>query len=587
MPNKNVKRNTKSDYQRLFESVGRLEGLISEYSARLGDKVVANAFVGAGMDVLSQPQIQNRRIKGIGSLPCDYTVDKVGAFLRSPYEHERELRQTVEGLKWTVYPFAKILKTISDIPTYRYYSYARYIDQSDIKSNEYRRESMLVDKLNATIDPSRSAHRICAECAINGKVFYIARTSLDKSHNKINHAFLQRLPQDWCVITGYNNISRYTVMFDMMYFTNPGTDPRDYGDVFTPYLDDFLGAFEKKGKNTGGGRGINIKFQDTDALFYPERVKRNALGSPEARQVDGRWMYYVTLPPTDCWTFEIDPATPAVISPLAGMSLTLAQLSDFEAAQLSIVLNPLIKIFTGELPYYKNDNMTPKESPIMLKDNLMFYFYRIFEKIMQNNNTSGAALYLAPAENVKSHDFAEAQNANDIAKSYNAYNFDKAGLSGIIPADEDVKAGQVESSRLIEGRYATSSIYPQFTRMMETIYKKHNLTYDWAFVMFGDIFSEKTVRENAEKAKASGDLSAYYILAALDGVSLSDKISMLHAVRESGLSDLLSPPPTAYTQSGSEKSGGRPTRDISKALERGTSESAEKAIDIYGGASEE
>lgn len=584
----NKKNNYGAKVEALTKAVKRLEEIAANHRNTPGD-VFLNALAVAGERTLMQPSIQNRRVKAIPTLPFDFTKEEVGEFLRRPYDNERALRMTSEGLKWTVYPYSKILKTAQDIPTFRYYAFAKYAEESDLASPEYKREAVLVDKFNKMLDPCANAHRIAGECALDGKVFYSVRRSVDKSHNRVNYAFMQRLPQDYCTIVGYNNLSKYTVMFDLMYFMQPGTSALDFGDLFLPYLDDFRRIFEprERDKVVYSSANPTVSFKGRQRDIYPGNVNPEGAGAPELRQENGRWMYWVTLPAHKVWTFEIDDATPAVISPFSGLMLTYSQLADFESAQLSIILNPLIKIFTAEIPFYKPDSAT-KDDPLMLSPDMMFYYYGIFSKIMAGNDTSGTALYYAAGENVKSHDFPESEHANDIASSFNAYNMGKAGLSGIIPVTDDVKAAQVEASRMIEGRFVTAALYPQFSRMMEYLYRSLNLDHEWNFRMFGDIFSEKTIRENAEKAKSSGDTSAYFILAALDSESLLDKISMARAVGASGFLDTLNVPPTAYTQSGSAdgtKKTGRPSRDIEEAIERGIGESAEIGID-YSASSE-
>ena len=71
--------------------------------------------------------------------------------------------------------------------------------------------------------------------------------------------------------------------------------------------------------------------------------------------------------------------------------------------------------------------------------------------------------------------------------------------------------------------------------------------------MLGTIFDEKELRERAEKEIAWGDATAMFVLAALDGVSVIDKMSMLKAVDGIKLFDLLKVPETMYTQSGKER----------------------------------
>ena len=107
---------------------------------------------------------------------------------------------------------------------------------------------------------------------------------------------------------------------------------------------------------------------------------------------------------------------------------------------------------------------------------------------------------------------------------------------------------------------------------MNELYRSSGLRYNWGFHMFGSIYTDEKTREHAQTAISNGDLSAHYILSALDGESLLEKLAMMTAVKDSGLPDMLMPPPTSYTQS---NSAGRPktenvTAGNEKSLDAGT-----------------
>ena len=560
--------------------LARMNNIIVAYGGNLSADSMASAFARAGLGLANMPQLQNRRVKAISSLPADFTKEEIGAFLRAPYGNERALRQTSEILKWTAYPYYKITKAYQDIPTYRYYAKPLYIDAEKAKSEGFIREARLIDKLNKALRPDVQAHRIAGQAITEGKVFYILRTSTDKIHNKVNYAFMQQLPQDWCTIIGFNNISGYTISFNMMYFMQIGTDVTQFGDLFEPYLDDFGRMFTEP--ENAGRRGkfvyASVPCKNGKIPFYPHNVNRNAAGNPKVFMQNGTWAYYVSLPIDRVWTFEIDDTTSAVIPPLAGLMLTYAQQSDYEAAQLSLLLNPLIKIFTGEMPYYSDDgSKTDDAYRLSLGGRAMFE--QFFNTLMLMNNTGGSAFYMAPVENIKSHDFAESANANNISSSFNKYGMAKAGLSGVIPVDDDVKAGQAELSAKLESRYS-EQIYRGFERMMNYLYSSLNLTCEWDFHMFGSIYTDDETRKNAQAAIANGDISAHYILAALDGQSITDKISMMNVVKESGILDMLIPPVTSYTMK-QEQNGGLPPQAGRPQNEKVT-EGNEKSIDAAG-----
>nr|DAU13399.1 MAG TPA: portal protein [Caudoviricetes sp.] len=554
--------------------LAKFNKLAQTYANYLPTDGIFSAFMRAGYGTANFAPIQNSRVKAISSLPADYTKEEIGDMLRIPYESEKPLRQTSEVLRWTAYPYFKVTKTYQDISTYRYYFKPKYIARETAEKEDFKREAVLLDKLNKVLKPEVIAHKITGQAINEGKIFYHLRVDVDKAHNKVNYAFIQQLPSDWCQIIGFNNISGYTVSFNLMYFMQIGTDYRQFGDLFEPYMNDFLGIFEET-----PSRVPNKKFvyaSDDGKQFYPNisKVNKNAYGNPKAFMQDGICMYYVSLPIDKVWTFEIDDTTTAVAPSLSGLMLTYSQQSDYEAAQLSLLLNPLIKIFTGEIPYRDDVGASP-DDPYKLSPGGRIYFETLFAQLMAANNTGGTALYSAPFENIKSHDFAESANANEISESFNRYGMEKAGLAGLIPVTDDVKASQVDASMKIESRFTTATIYPQFERMMESLYDQLNLKYEWSFKMFGTIFTEKDIREHAQKSLDIGDISALFTLSALDGQSWVDKSAMLYAIKGLKLLDEYQVPQTAYTQSKStqqttqKETAGRPkSEDISDSKEK-------------------
>lgn len=563
--------------------VSRLNEMIGSYANAVGMDGVFAAFTRAGYGYANQPQVQNSRVKGISSLPAEFTKEDLGEFLRNPYDSEQPLRQTSEILRWTAYPYFKITKTYQDIPTYRYYAKPLYLKGEEAKTQEFKREAVLIDKINKTLRPELQAHKITGEALTQGKVFYYPRYAVDKVHNSVKYFFMQQLPEDWTLPIGFNSVSGTTVSFNMMYFMQMGTDVRQFGDLFLPYLDDFNDMFVEPKDTKPKGTVIYASYggKENRVNFYPSNVKKNAVGNPTVFQQDGRWFYWVSLPIDKIWTFGIDDTTMAMASPLSGLLMTYGQQSDYEAAQLSLLLNPLIKIFTGEIPYFESQGTTTEDG-FRLSLGARAMFEGFFNSLMASTNTSGTAMFTAPVDNIKSHDYPESANANKVASSFNEYATEKSGLAAIIPI-ADPKAGQANLSALLESRYS-ECIYRQFERMMDTIYKKLNLRYEWAFTFFGSIYTEEAIRKNALSAIANGDISAHFILAALDGQSWLDKLSMMSAIKESGMLDSLIPPVTSYTMKQDTNGGLSP--QAGRPQNEGITDGNEKSADSGKGGNE-
>ena len=539
------------------ETIMKINSFLESVGA-MGDPAV---YVKSAID----PSIQNDRVKRIGTLPIQYTKEDINLFLENAPNYERNLAQVSQSTRWTNYPYFKVGKTYADMLTYHHYSFPLFSSE-DFSSKGFEREYRLVDSLEKKFFNALSPQGIAQQAMEEGKVFYVPRYDVDKSHNKVNYAFLQRLPQGRTRIIGYNNVSKYTLSFDLMYFTQMGTDPKQFGDLFDPYLDDFYdfinsGTVKKSPKKYA----YAARFTPSQAAIQKIKEKNNS--SVEVWSQDGRWMYYVALPIDRAFTFEIDSSTPVVVSPLASLMLTFLQQHQYEACQLSLVTNPLIKIFTGEIPY-RDENLTADDDEIRLSPGGRKLYEAYWNELMRLTNTGGTAMFSAPFQNIRSHDFPAAANANETSSSFLQYGMEKTGLTALIPVTDKPAQGTGVFSGKIESRYPMA-IYDCFTRMMESIYESLNLEYDWNFRMFGDVYNDGQTRADAQKELALGDLHQRYILAAMDGVSLLDKIAMSKMVKALKYEEYLIPPQTAYTQG-----GGRPTGTQEQQIESQTRDGA-------------
>ncbi|WP_122788855.1 hypothetical protein [Intestinibacillus sp. Marseille-P6563] len=525
----------------------------------------------------NNPWIQNRRVKQISSLPAEYSKDDVADAIRSPGEHELMLRQTHHALEATAYPMLKIRKVYTDIMTYRYYTSPHYITETDAKDPMFQREMQLLDKFNQEMDPKATAHKMAGQALQEGKAFYAIRYSVDKAHNKVNYVFPQQLPSNWVKIIGFNNISGYTVSFNMFYFLQPGTDWRQYGDLLEPYIGDFKNVVEKVPSKvvyaSHGSYRINLERFN--------KLKKNAqgglAGNPDPYMQNGRWAYWVTLPVDRVFVFEIDDTNPFACSPMTGLYLSMQAIAQYEQVQLELVQNPLVSVMTGEIPY-SNDNTSQQKDLYKLSNGGRELFEYLWYQMLAQNNTSGIGLYLAPAANLKLHQLTEAPSATEISTNGYAYTVEKSGLAGLIPISDNPRAGTVNISIQIEARYCLR-IYQQFEKMMNYLYSRLNLKYEWRFHMFGDIYNDEKMRAEMQKSMTLGLLPDLYVYNALMDRSLLDDMSMSAAVKASGILDKRMPLISSYTAkngnpklppSPTDDKGGRAQVDVSDMTSEGT-----------------
>ena len=578
-----------SAYNSYNEYFGALRNLAADY----GDMPIDRVF-GAWARAATQvnPYIQNQRVKKINTMPGDYGKEDIVSLLKAPDDSEKALRQVAHGLEWTAYPYRKIRTTYQAVGTYHYYHYPAYVEKA---ADDMWREGRLLDKFNHAMKPDQWAHQIVGQVVQEGKVAYVPRWDVDKSHNQVGYAFLQQIPSDWWKIVGFNSESKYTVMFNMMYFLQPGADWRQYGDLFVPYLDGFervlipdTGLVPMKGNgkqfvyaSRNSVKGADGRRWSVDISKVPEK----APGNPQIYNQNGVWAYWVTLPVDRAWVFEFDDTVRTVASPLAGLFLSFDQLSALEDVQLAILQNPLVQIALGEIPYW-NEKQNDTADQYKMSPTSRDFFIALWYQMLEQANTGGIGLYFAPAENLHMESLAEAPNATNISTSGYAYAVQKSGLSGLIPINTDPRAGAVNLSATLEEN-ALFTVYRQMENMMESIYRQIGTKYEWRLRFFGGFLSDTADMENARNGMTLGILPETLRYLALRGFSIWDDLSISRMVKDSGIMNLRLPLISSYNASNKDgnlppqpdNEGGRPNKTADDVAEGNVGESYEGDLD--------
>ena len=567
-------------FKKLSEQYGGMpmNSLMSAFSRTTGAQYYRN-----------DPYIQNRRVQAISSLPNEFSKNKVAEMLTSPLANERGLRQVEHALEYTAYPLFHTRKMYQDLLTYHSYIVPEFTEKDAAKNDDFWREWKLLEKLRRKLDPKTTAHKLAGQAVQEGKVFYYPRISVDKPHNKVDYAFMQQLPSDWTKIVGFNSVSKYTVAFNLFYFLRPGCFPEQFGDLFEPYLDTFSMVTDRAPKGVGK-KYVYAEKGTVDMGRFRQIVQDNPqglAGEPEVYYQNGKWFYWVTLPVDKIFTFEIDDANTTAVSPLTGLFLSLLQIAQYEQIQLELVQNPLISLFTGEIPYKQKNDQTAIEDDYRLSDAGRRLFEYLWYQMLSDSNTSGIGWFTAPVQNIKMHQLAEAPSATKISSAGYGYTMAKAGLSALIPTSDEPRAGVANISLQIESKFA-EQIYRCYERMMQSIFDGMNLKYSWRFSLFGNIAEDADTLKAAKEGMTLGILPQTVIYLALHDMSVVDDLTLSHAISESGVLDLRIPLVSTYSAKQGDSRlppqaahdanpGGRPGAEGKK-----TSEGAEAGIDANG-----
>ena len=518
-------------YQALADEYGDIspEGLIAAFRS-------VNGF---GSLYTPNPIVQNQRVKGIQTRPADYTKDQVADMVAHVDGNEKPLRAVEHALEFTAYPLQHIRWTYQNLLTYRNYVAPEYASAEETKRDDFWREWRLLDRFKNKLEIEKRAHEIAGQVLQEGKVFYTVRWSLDKPRNRVNHAFLQQLPSDWCKIVGFNNKSKYTVAFNLMYFTKYGTDYRQFGDLFAPYID----VFAQSVTPAPQGLGKTLLFAAKSAIDMNKAKRLNA--DAEIYFQGGRWFYWVTLPVDKVFTFEADDTNRYVVSPFTGLFIDMVQLSQLAAIQLSLLQNPLVSLLHGEIPYFDTKD-TREADQYKLSNAGRKFFEAVWADMLAANNTGGIGLFMAPVTNMKLESLSEAPSAMDIVTKGYQDTISKSGLSGIMPSASDTRAGAVQVSFYIECQFL-KEVYRGVERMMACLFELFNLKYEWKFVMFGSLYEDEKTEERVLKGMEHGLLPDTIIYNALRGRSLLDDLALSDAMLSSDIMNKRRPLVTSFS----------------------------------------
>lgn len=499
-----------------------------------------------GMGFLNMPDVQNARVRTMTTRPANYSKDQIAEFVQHPDDSDRELRAVSASLAWSTKTYDLLLSTFPDMMQFHWYITSAWQEEKVDKALRMR-EWKLGYKIAEEMQIGAKAHEICGLCMKYGKVFYTPRISVDKSHNKVNYAFLQQLPMDFCKIVGWNNgPGKYTVEFNLMYFAMPGTDWRQYGNLFRPYINAWESVVETRSKtvyNSGKPRIDTEKFAANGIQF--------TAGHPEWELVGTEWMYWVTLPAEEVVVFEIDDRTAIAAPPTTGLMVSMTQIPNYEAAQLEIVLNPLTSVLTGSLETSDTKGLAPDADPVRVSPTVRKMFEMLWYQMLEQNNTSGIGLFLAPANDMKLQTLSDTVSNTNITSTALSDQIVKAGLPAVIPTTNDPKVGVAQLSAAILANYSRT-VYWGIERAMNWIFENLNIRTPLRFHMFGNVFDREKDLENARKGMTLGILNDTLRYDAMCGISPFEDIAVSEMVKESGVLDHRIPLVTTYTAKQSE-----------------------------------
>ena len=442
------------------------------------------------------PEAAGRRARALNTVPAAYSKDEIARMVQDPGRYEKELRSVSAALAADTRTYDLIVQTYQGLMKYCWYVTPREEADSPLPLS---RRYALANELARRIDPEALGHEILGLCLLYGKVFFTPRVALRGSGEglRVVHAFLQQLPEDYCRITGRSDSpGKYTVAFNLDYFSLPGTDPAEYGTLFAPWFPSLQPEGAEAGSASAGAGSRN-------------RRRRRPTG-------------WVPLPPEAVLTFEVNDCSTAAAPPMTGLMVSMTQIPAYEAAQMEIVLNPLTSVMTGELETEDSRGRLSGGDPVRVSPATRRVFETLWYRMLERSNTSGIGLFLAPAKNLKLQTVSDSVANTDIASAAIGEQILKSGMSALIPTTTDPKVDVAQLSAAVHARYGLP-VYRTFERYFNALFDALGL--GMRFHMFGDIFTWQTELENAREGMLAGRSADRLRYAAMNGLTLTEELA--------------------------------------------------------------
>lgn len=199
------------------------------------------------------------------------TMDNLIRWINNPENSEKELRAVSYFLNESCMYYQRTIHYLSNILNFdyvlipiKYPSINASKKEKDLfqkqqfKSNEWLRKFRVKEQLN----------KVTREVITTGGKYYFLRTSEDNN-------YLQRMPEDYCYITGFNSNVGYTYQLDMTFFYQFPESMSGFAPEFADWYEEFLFNKNYIGKNASPYRlmpiesSVVFKFDDNNPQMVP------------------------------------------------------------------------------------------------------------------------------------------------------------------------------------------------------------------------------------------------------------------------------------------------------------------------------
>lgn len=487
-------------------------GVVQKYGGKVSNGMMKQAVNTA---MLSNPFIQNQRVKSLNGQASIKTKEQIQQALQNPINNEQSLREISNHLYYTNFVYNNLLRLEREIPLYRYYATPQYVEKEDMKKDVFQKEICFVNKALETFDPQLTFKTINMQVQLEGKCSYLVRKSYDYP-KKVNYFLLEKLLPNEIKITGLGSKQKYIVSFNMMVFMNPMYDVSQYPD----YIGEIWEQMKTNGLISTDEKTQQVKFNPKATTVSPNHV---------LEYIDNNYFYWVELNQEDCFTFGQELATPMCFPTTVGMFLDLKELDDYRWLMGSLMSKGVTSILTGEVPLEK-DAKAGSDATVVSPDLIQFY-----DSLFSKTVSANVMTYFAPFKNFDLHNIDSQPDNMDIVYNRLRDLVATSGNAALLSINDKPSVSMTKATQAISAS-RTHYLTLQFQQFLNNVINSQfDLKYQYKITLWGDIFDTSGELKMAKELLQNGITSMLPRVLSAFNQSIEDMKTINDYIEVSGI----------------------------------------------------
>jgi hypothetical protein len=473
------------------------------------------------------PDLINARLRDISFNPLAATQDMLDKALQNPKENEDNLRRFSENFELQSMPYKRLISYLSGLLAFDYTITCSNAKEEDYKKAGYLKELDSVYDFFDKFDVKKEFGTVTRQVLRNDAFFPAFRMDGDR------YVF-QELDNAYCKITAKFDYG-YLFDFNMVYFLQPSTDL----NMFPPFFAEAVQKMFESQKGYNPHMGADLR--------------------------NSNWVYWTQIPSTVGFAFKLNQDNASRLPYFTGLFQDLYLQPLLRTLQRDKSIISAAKIVFGEVPLLDKSAKTTVKDMFALDAKSLANFLTLLKSGVGNAIKVAAA----PLNGVQGITFP---SENDIYAEFLNNMTASSGINSnlIFTGKNKPNIRETELSLATDEQLMESMVYPMCEDFVE--YQLNRITKKYKFKVKFEGSNFFTNRE--QRMTPLKDLAQYGIIlpqkfAAALGMEPREFERQMQEAKAKGFVDSLTPIIMA-SQTGSDKTNGRPTKSDSKISDAGS-----------------